>query len=141
MAHLVLYDGVCGLCNRLVQFMLRRDRADRFRFAALQSPFAAELLRRHGRATDDLDTVYVFARFGEPDQRLLSKGRAILFVLGQLGGLWRLASLLRGLPRPILDAAYDQIARRRYRWFGRHDACPLPTPDTRAKFLDATVES
>ena len=139
MAHLVLYDGVCGLCNRLVQFILRRDRAGQFRFAALQSAFAAELLRGHGRPAEDLDTVYVFARYGESDQRLLAKGRAILFVLGRLGGLWRLAPILGVLPRPILDFAYDRIARRRYRWFGRLDACPLPAPGTRERFLDGAM--
>jgi predicted DCC family thiol-disulfide oxidoreductase YuxK len=133
--HLLLYDGVCGLCDRLVQFVLRHDRRDRFRFAALQSPLAASLLRGYGRDASDLDTVYVIARYGEPSAKLLSKGRAVLFVLAELGGIWRLASVLRVLPRPLLAFGYDQIARRRYRWFGRYDACPLPTPATKAKFL------
>jgi predicted DCC family thiol-disulfide oxidoreductase YuxK len=137
--HLVLYDGVCGLCNRLVQFILRHDRAARFRFAAQQSAFAADLLRRHGRAPEDLDTVYVFARYGQPDQTVLAKGRAILYVLGQFGGLWRLALVLRVLPRPVLDFAYDRIARRRYRWFGRLDTCPMPAPGTRERFLDGAM--
>ncbi len=139
MAHLLLYDGVCGLCDRLVQFVLRHDRADRFRFAALQSRLAAELLRGYGRDAADLDTVYVIVRYGEPAATrpaLLSKARAVLFVLAELGGIWRLASVLRVLPRSLLDFGYDRIARRRYRWFGRLDACPLPTPATRAKFLD-----
>ena len=133
--HLLLYDGVCGLCDRLVQFVLRHDRGGRFRFAALQSPLAASLLRGYGRDASDLDTVYVIARYGEPAAKLLSKGRAVLFVLAELGGIWRLASVLRVLPRPLLDFGYDHIARRRYRWFGRYDACPLPTPATKAKFL------
>lgn len=134
--HLLLFDGVCGLCDRLVQFVLRHDRADRFRFAALQSPLAGNLLRGYGRDAADLDTVYVIARYGEPAAKLLSKGRAVLFVLAELGGIWRLASALRVLPRPLLDLGYDQIARRRYRWFGRYDACPVPTPATKAKFLE-----
>jgi len=134
--HLLLYDGVCGLCDRLVQFVLRHDRGDRFRFAALQSPLAASLLQGYGRDASDLDTVYVIARYGEPSAKLLSKGRAVLFVLAEIGGIWRLASVLRVLPRPLLDFGYDRIARRRYRWFGRYDACPLPTPATKAKFLD-----
>ncbi len=70
---------------------------------------------------------------------MLAKGRAILYVLGQLGGLWRLAPLLGVLPRPILDFAYDRIARRRYRWFGRLDACPMPAPGTRERFLDGAM--
>jgi len=136
-SHLLLYDGVCGLCNRLVQFVLRHDRKDRFRFAALQSSLAANLLRGYGRDAGDLDTVYVIARYGQSSATLLSKARAVLFMLGQLGGIWRLAPLLRVLPRPLLDFGYDQIAGRRYRWFGRYDACPVPTPATKAKFLDA----
>jgi predicted DCC family thiol-disulfide oxidoreductase YuxK len=136
LANLLLYDGVCGLCDRLVQFVLRHDRRDRFRFAALQSQLASGLLRGYGRNAGDLDTVYVVARYGEPDAALLSKGRAVLFAVAALGGVWRLASLLRVLPTWLLDFGYDQIARRRYRWFGRYDACPLPTPATRAKFLD-----
>jgi predicted DCC family thiol-disulfide oxidoreductase YuxK len=135
-AHLLLYDGVCGLCDRLVQFVLRHDRGDRFRFAALQSQLAANLLRGYGRDASDLDTVYVIARYGEPSAKLLSRARAVLFILAELGGIWRLASVLRVFPRPLLDFGYNLIARRRYRLFGRYDACPVPTPATRAKFLD-----
>jgi predicted DCC family thiol-disulfide oxidoreductase YuxK len=136
-AHLLLYDGVCGLCNRMTRFVLRHDQANRFRYAALQGSLAGELLRRHGRDARDLDTVYVVADYGAPGERLLWKSRAILFVLGQLGGLWRLGRLFAILPRPLLDLAYDFIARHRYRWFGRYDACPLPAPGVREKFLDA----
>jgi predicted DCC family thiol-disulfide oxidoreductase YuxK len=135
-ATLILYDGLCGLCNRLNQFILRRDAHDRFRFAALQGALAGDLLRRHGRDARDLDTVFVVKNYGEPGQTLLSKGRAIIFVLRTLGGLWTLAGIFNLLPRRLLDAAYDQIARRRYRWFGRYDACPLPAPGVRQKFLD-----
>jgi predicted DCC family thiol-disulfide oxidoreductase YuxK len=136
-ANLLLYDGVCGLCDRLVQFVLRHDdRTDRFRFAALQSQLAGDLLRGYGRDAADLDTVYVVAHYGEPSATLLSKGRAVLFALAQLGGIWRLASILRILPTSLLDFGYDQIARRRYRWFGRYDTCPVPAPATRRKFLD-----
>ena len=138
MADLVLYDGVCGLCNRLVQFVLRRDRRDRFRYAALQSDLAHELLRRHGRNPDDLDTVSVVRDHGAPGEQVLTKARAIIYVARRLGFPWALAAVLRVLPWRLLDFAYDQIAHRRYRWFGRHDACPLPTPATRAKFLDAS---
>ena len=138
MTDLVLYDGVCGLCNRLVQFILRRDRAGRFRFASLQSDLAADVLRRHGRDALDLDTVCVVRDHGGLGEAVLTKARAIIYVAGYLGWPWKLARALRVLPRALLDFGYDQIARRRYRWFGRYDACPLPTPATRAKFLDAS---
>lgn len=136
MADLVLYDGVCGLCNRLNQFILKRDSGDRFRFAALQSSIAAELLHRYGRDASDLNTVYVIMKYGAPDERLLSKGRAILFVLGALGRIWRLARIFELLPPRLLDRLYDVVARRRYRWFGRFDACVVPQARDRSKFLD-----
>jgi len=135
---LVLYDGVCGLCNRLVQFILRHDRAGRFRFAALQGDLAAALLRPHGRDPRDLDTVCVVRDHGGPGEQVLTKARAIIHVAGHLGWPWKLARLARVLPGALLDFGYDQIARRRYRWFGRYDACPLPTPATSARFLDAS---
>jgi predicted DCC family thiol-disulfide oxidoreductase YuxK len=136
MADLVLYDGVCGLCNRLNQFILKRDSGDRFRFAALQSSIAGELLHRYGRDASDLNTVYVIVNYGAPDERLLSKGRAILFVLRALGGIWSLARIFELLPSRFLDRLYDVVARRRYRWFGRFDACVVPQPRDRSKFLD-----
>ena len=135
---LVLYDGVCGLCNRLVQFIVRRDRAQRYRYASLQSDLAAEVLRRHGRDSRDLDTVSVVINYGGPGETVLTKGRAIIEVAGHLGWPWKLARLARVLPRAFLDWGYDRIAKRRYRWFGRLDACPMPTPATRALFLDAS---
>jgi predicted DCC family thiol-disulfide oxidoreductase YuxK len=136
MAHLVLYDGVCGLCNRLNQFTLKRDSGDRFRFAALQSPIARELLQRYGREASDLNTVYVIVNYGAPDERLLSKGRAVLFVLRALGRIWSLARIFELLPSRFVDRLYDLVARRRYRWFGRFDACVVPQPRDRSKFLD-----
>lgn len=133
---LVLYDGVCGLCNRLNRFVLLRDRADRFRFAALQGDRARRALRRHGRDAASLDTFFVLARLGEPDETLLEKSRAILHVLESIGGIWSVARVLRILPRRVLDALYGFVANRRYLWFGRLDACPLPDARDRAKFLD-----
>jgi predicted DCC family thiol-disulfide oxidoreductase YuxK len=136
---ILLYDGVCGLCNRLVQFILKRDRADFFRFASLQSEFAARILARH-EADSKFETVYVVLPDDPPKQQsesLLLRSEAVTFVLSQLGGIWpAAASLLRLIPRPIRDWAYGIVARHRYRIFGRYDACPLPTPETRSRFLD-----
>lgn len=136
MADLVLYDGVCGLCNRLNQFILKRDSADRFRFASLQGSVAHDLLRRYGRDADDLDTVYVVVDYGAPTERLLAKGRAVIHVLTSLGGAWRMARVFQLLPMVLVDALYAIVARHRYRWFGRHETCVLPPPTFRAKFLD-----
>jgi predicted DCC family thiol-disulfide oxidoreductase YuxK len=133
---IVLYDGVCGLCDRLVQFILRRDRRDRFRFAPLQGAFAARLLERHRRATGDLSTLYVVIDAGGPRERLVWKSRAILRILGEIGGAWRLATVLGLLPTRLLDTAYDVVASNRYRLFGRYETCALPSREQRSKFLD-----
>jgi len=138
MSHpILLYDGVCGFCNGLVQFILRRDRDAVFRFASLQSAFAARALSRHGANPSDLDTVYVVVHHELPDEYLLSRSEAVLFVLKQLPGAWRaLASLLQLLPKFLRDAAYNAIARNRYRIFGRFQVCPLPSERDRNRFLD-----
>jgi predicted DCC family thiol-disulfide oxidoreductase YuxK len=134
---ILLYDGVCGLCNRLVQFILRRDRAAVFRFAALQTRLGARILTRHGANPTDLDTVYIVVNHDLADERLLSRSAAILFVLQQIDGFWRApAYLLRRIPRPLRDWAYRLVAHNRYRIFGRFDTCPLPSEATRSRFLD-----
>ncbi len=117
-ADLVLYDGVCGLCDRFTQFILARDRRGRFVFASLQSEVAEALLSRHGRDARKLDTVYVCAGYESPQETLHAKSRAVLYVFR------------------ALDAIYDWVAARRYRVFGRSDVCLLPPPEQRARFVD-----
>jgi len=133
----LLYDGVCGLCNRLVQFTLRHDDRDRFRFAALQSPLASRLLDRHGASAADLDTFYIATNFDQAGEELLARSDAAVFVLRELGGGWRvLGAIFRVLPRALRDAVYNLIARNRYKVFGKFDSCPLPDPRHRHKFLE-----
>jgi len=136
MTHLVLYDGVCGLCNHFVQFLLRIDRRDQLRFAALQGPIGAKVLEQAGRTADALSTVIVVEDYEQQDPRLLERSDAALFAIASAGGFYRAASALRIVPRFIRDAVYNLVARTRYRIFGRFDACPVPKPGTRAKFLD-----
>ena len=136
MSHLVLYDGVCGLCDHFVQFLLRIDGHDRLRFAALQGPIGTKILTEGGRAATALSTVIVVADFELPSRRLLERSDAALFAISSAGGVYQAAGALRLIPRFIRDAAYDLIARWRYRIFGRFDACPVPGHATRAKFLD-----
>lgn len=133
----LLYDGVCGLCNRLVQFILRRDREAVFRFASLQSAVAATILARHGIDVADLDTVYVVINHHNASEALLARSEAVVYVLKQLGGFWRcFAFLFQLLPGPFRDWIYRAVARNRYRVFGRYDSCPLPSKETRMRFLD-----
>jgi predicted DCC family thiol-disulfide oxidoreductase YuxK len=134
---IILYDGVCGLCNRLVQFVLRHDSRDRFRFAALQSDFANRVLRQHGATPEDLDTVYVVLDHALPGERLASRSDAAVVVLKELGLGWGLlARALRVFPRWLRNWAYNLVARNRYRIFGKHDSCPIPSEKDRRKFLD-----
>ncbi len=138
MSHpILLYDGVCGLCSRLVQFILPRDRNAVFRFASLQSALAATILARHGANPSDLDTVYVVVNHELANEYLLSRFDAVLFVLKQLPSLWSAASfLLQLVPRFFRDAGYGIVARHRYRIFGRSEVCALPRDQDRVRFLD-----
>jgi predicted DCC family thiol-disulfide oxidoreductase YuxK len=132
---LVLYDGVCGLCNRVVRFVLRRDKRGEFRFAPLQSEVGQELLRRHGHDPLQLQTVYLVLERGTPAERLLARSQAAQEICRRLGGIWRLCAVFNVLPRSWRDTLYDFVARRRYRWFGKYDACPLPTAEERERFI------
>jgi predicted DCC family thiol-disulfide oxidoreductase YuxK len=134
---IILYDGVCPLCNRFVRFILKRDSRDRFRFASLQSDFAVNLLRHRGVAPQNLDTVYIVLHHGQPNERLAARSDAGLVVLQEIGGVWAaLEGLLRLMPRPLRDWGYKAIARNRYHTFGKYDSCPLPQEKYRHKFLD-----
>jgi predicted DCC family thiol-disulfide oxidoreductase YuxK len=134
---IILYDGVCGLCNRFVQFVLKRDRKDQFCFAALQSNFGRNVLQRHGLDPDALDTVYLVLDHGRPSERLLSRNDAPTAIFQELGGFPRLlAKLMKLLPRRFRDWRYRLVAQNRYWLFGRYDSCPLPDPKDRFKFLD-----
>ncbi len=132
--NLVLYDGVCGLCNKLVRFLLRADRRAVLCFAPLQGPTAARLAERHGFGLDVKTMVYV-RHFGLKDERAYLRSDAVLRVLADLGGVWWLLSGLRAVPRSLRDPVYEFVARNRYRWFGKYDSCPLPSPEQRARFL------
>jgi predicted DCC family thiol-disulfide oxidoreductase YuxK len=138
MTHpILLYDGVCGLCNRMNQFVLRHDRAGVFRFASLQSALAGRILARHGADAADLDTVYVVVNPDQPDEHLLARSDAVIFVLKQLGGFWGLTGfVLRFKPRFLRDLGYRVVARNRYRFFGRSETCFLPSSENRGRFLD-----
>jgi len=134
---IILYDGVCGLCNQLVQFLLKHDHHGRLYFASLQSDFAAKVLNRHGFDPKDLDTLHVIENFEQPDERMLQRSDAILRAGRELGGIWSgLSSVARVIPRPLRDVVYGLVARNRYRMFGKYDTCMLPDPKQRSRFLD-----
>jgi predicted DCC family thiol-disulfide oxidoreductase YuxK len=134
--NIVLYDGVCGLCNSLVQFLIKRDKREALRFASLQSDFAAKVLGRHGINPADLDTFHLVVNYEQPDERVLSRGDAVLRAWRELGGSWNtLAAIGQVIPRALRDLLYNFIARHRYRVFGKHETCMLPDPSQQHRFL------
>lgn len=133
--RLLLYDGVCALCNRVVQAVLKRDRNRRYVFAPLQGEPARTRLAAHGLDPNALDTFVLVLDPDTPQERVLTRGRAGVQVLREMGGLGTLAGALTVLPTPVLDWGYNLIARNRYKTFGQHDACPLPAPEHRDRFL------
>jgi predicted DCC family thiol-disulfide oxidoreductase YuxK len=128
---IVLFDGVCNVCNRATQFLIRHDLPPaRFRFAALQSESGRRLLREHGLSTDELDTFVLVE-----GARAFVRSTAALRVCRHLGLPWSLLGVLAVVPAPIRDRLYRWFARNRYRWFGKRDSCMVPTDDIRSRFL------
>lgn len=139
--HLLLYDGLCGFCNGQVRGVLARDQRAIFHFASLQSPAARVALARFGACPEDAETFRVIVNYqGDPSEQL-SRARAALFVLKELGWPWRAAGLLGVLPTALLDRAYDLVARNRYGLGGRRDMCLAPPPHDRHRFLDIDAEA
>ena len=135
-AHLLLYDGVCGLCNGLVQFLLKHDQRAVFSFAPLQSATGKAMVARWGGNPEELSTFYVVADFRTADARAVTKSEAALFVARELGWPWKLARAAGVLPRPFRDRLYDLVARNRYRVFGRYEQCLIPAEDSRRRFIE-----
>ena len=133
---IILYDGVCGLCNRLNRFVLNRDPEGLFRFASLQSRFAKEILARHSKTSLDLNTLYLVIAPSSEEERLLSRAGAVLHILKQIGGFWSHIAVFGALPAFVLDFLYDLVAKNRYRIFGKFDTCPLPEPKYQGRFID-----
>jgi predicted DCC family thiol-disulfide oxidoreductase YuxK len=135
---LILYDGVCGLCNRIVQFVLRRDAGGRFWFCALQDPMAGRILASHGLDAAKLETFCLVNMPFSSGEQVLVRSTAAVGVLLELGGGWCvLGRVLKLVPRPIRDLGYRVVARVRYRVFGRMAACPVPSAGQRERFLES----
>ncbi len=126
---IILFDGVCNLCNASVRFVISRDRGDRFRFAPLQSEVGRRLAEDHA-LPEDLRTFFLIV-----DEQSYEKSAAWLRVMRLLGWPWSALYLLVIVPRPVRDWIYDIVGRNRYKWFGKLDQCPVPAPDWQQKFL------
>lgn len=130
-AGTILFDGVCNLCNGFVQWIIARDPKAKFRFGALQSRAAQDLVAGQPVRPMDLGTV-LYVRRG----KVLERSSAVLHILKDLGGLWSLMYGFIIVPPFLRDAVYRWVARNRYKWFGQRESCMLPTPELRARFID-----
>lgn len=127
---ILLFDGVCNLCNASVQWVIKRDHKGIFRFAALQSDIGQQLLQQLGRSTTDFDSAVVI-----DGDKVFTESDAPLTIASHLGGVWQMARIFWLVPKPIRDAVYRFVARNRYRWFGRTESCMMPQPGWKARFL------
>ncbi|MFN0014934.1 MAG: thiol-disulfide oxidoreductase DCC family protein [Saprospiraceae bacterium] len=127
---ILLFDGVCNLCNTSVQWVLKRDRRGLFRFAALQSEAGKALLASSGLSSEHYDSAVLLI-----DGQALTRSDAALGVLRWLGAPWSWLAVLIWLPRGWRDTVYEWVARNRYRWFGRQEKCLLPRPEWKQRFL------
>ena len=132
----MLYDGVCGLCNRLLQFLFTHDRRALFCYASLQSALGRETVERWGGNPDDLSSLYVVADFRTAQARVFVRSDAAVFVAGELDWPWRAVRIARFLPSSVRNRVYDAIARSRYRIFGRYDECPIASEEMRHRFVE-----
>ncbi|WP_426753546.1 thiol-disulfide oxidoreductase DCC family protein [Myxococcus sp. Y35] len=132
---MVLFDGVCNLCNGTVLFLIDRDPEARLRFAALQSQRAAALLAPYGVVPKEEPDSFLLLE----DGKLYERSTAALRVARKLSGPWKWLYVFIVIPRPLRDFVYRVVARNRYRWFGREAQCRIPTPELRARFLPETT--
>jgi predicted DCC family thiol-disulfide oxidoreductase YuxK len=130
-SSIILFDGVCNLCNGIVQFIIKRDPNGKFRFASLQSESGQKLLGKFGLPSDEFDSIVLI----QGEQYFL-KSTAGLRIIKELGGLWKLLFVFIYLPASFRDFIYDQIAGSRYRIFGKRESCMIPTPELKARFLE-----
>ena len=129
--QIILFDGICNLCNGFVTFVIRRDKRNVFRFGSLQSEVAQKLLKRFGSENYDLTSIVLL-----DGQNIATESDAVLQIARELGGVWRLLYALIIVPKIVRDSVYRIVARYRYRIFGKRDSCMIPTPELMDKFIE-----
>lgn len=130
-SKIVLFDGICNLCNSFVQRIIKNDSKDLFRFASLQSSFGQGFLKDYNLERQDFKTLVLLE-----NNKYYTKSTAVLRIGKELRGIYKLSVILLWIPRPIRDFVYDIISKNRYRWFGKQESCWLPTPGLASKFID-----
>ena len=127
----ILFDGVCNLCNRSVQFIINRDPSGIFRFAPLQSETGKNLLSKFDLPNDKFDSIILVA-----NNEYYLRSTAALKILQRLGALWKIVFVFMLVPRPVRDYIYDIVARNRYKWYGKRAECMIPSSDIESRFLE-----
>ena len=127
---IILFDGVCNLCNGAVNFVIKRDPGNVFKFTPLQEKQGVLLLKKHAIDAQELDSIVLVE-----NKKVYTKSSAALRIARKMSNLWPLFFVLLIIPRFIRDGVYDFIAKNRYKWFGKKEQCMIPTPDLREKFL------
>ncbi|MEL1245837.1 thiol-disulfide oxidoreductase DCC family protein [Flavobacterium sp. DGU11] len=128
---IILFDGVCNLCDATVQFIIKRDKKDIFRFVPIQSGLGQQIIGDIGIDTTKTDSIILY----EPGNAYYYKAEAALKIAKRLGGIYTLLGAFSILPKWLSNKVYDYIARNRYKWYGKKNECMIPTPEMRAKFL------
>lgn len=126
---IILFDGVCNLCDSSVQFVIKRDKKDVFRFVALQSELGQKIVNHIEASSIDSTILY------EPEKGFYTKAEAAFKILKDLGTAYRFLLVFSIFPKSILNFIYDYVAKNRYKWFGKKESCMIPTPDLSIKFL------
>lgn len=128
---IILFDGVCNLCDNVVQFIIRHDKKDVFRFVAIQSELGQEIVKHIGVDTTKTDSILLYV----PGQAYYYKAEAAIKIARGMGGIYSLLTVFSILPMFLSNAVYDFIARNRYKWYGKKSECMIPTPELKSKFL------
>ncbi|OMQ09002.1 thiol-disulfide oxidoreductase DCC family protein [[Flexibacter] sp. ATCC 35103] len=128
---IILFDGVCNLCNGAVQFIIKHDKKDTFRFVALQSELGIEICKYIGVDQTKIDSIILY----NPGIAYYYKSSAVLEIGKDLGGIYSITSIFKILPEKLRNYIYDYIAKNRYNWYGKKESCMIPTPELKVKFL------
>lgn len=128
---IILFDGLCNLCDSLVQFVIRHDQQDQFRFVALQSELGQKIISHIGISQKNIDSVVLYI----PGKAYYTKSNAAIQIAKNLGGFFHLGTIFRILPTPLRNWVYDYVAAKRYHWYGKKEVCLIPTAELASKFL------
>jgi predicted DCC family thiol-disulfide oxidoreductase YuxK len=130
----ILFDGVCNMCNAFVRFVIKRDKHKIYQFASLQSKYGTALLTHFNLSSENLKTVILF-----DGERIFTRSDASIKVISSLGGIWKTVLVFKIVPRFIRNGIYNLLAKNRYAIFGKSDQCSVPTEDVKDRFLDDAV--